>query len=118
MKSYFNFSLVDEIISKFVYDMEANRIDIYFTGYFDKVKQIHIENTCMLRIRDWKKIRGKFWLNTQYKDIEIYISIFNIILFMEREGETLKMGVSCLDGNVMWILFDRAVINFQEYVES
>lgn len=65
MKKKLDYSFDDEPVSKFCYDLDNNRIEIYFKGFFDLLKEKYVEKPCIWLIENWEEAKSKIGDDTK-----------------------------------------------------
>jgi hypothetical protein len=106
MKNKLVYSFDDEPVSKFCYDLDNNKIEIYFKGYFDLREDKYIEKACVWYIEDWKEAKSKIGDDTKFYDLTKSVGIFSLILYMKyNEDDVLEILVNTIDNRYFTIFF-------------
>lgn len=111
-KLYYSFD--DEPVSKFYYEIDKNKIEIYFNGYFDINKDMYIEKPCVWTIENWKEAKCKIGNDLKLYNLNNSISIFNLILYMKLNEEfVLEMLVNTLDNRYLTLFFKEPILHLK-----
>ncbi len=117
MENKLEYSFDDEVVSKFCYDMFEKKIDIYFTGYSDTIKnECFLDKNCVLTIENWSSAKSKIDNPNDiydYKDLDVYIGVFSMILHIEKQGEDLYLSVNTINDKYISLLFIKPVVSFK-----
>jgi len=106
MEKKLEYSFDDEPVSKFCYDLERKKIEVYFKGYFDVSKDQYLENSCIWSIENWEEAKCTIGNDTKLYDIEEIIGIFSLILYMKfNEDDKLEMYVITVDNRYLTLFF-------------
>ncbi|WEK34625.1 MAG: hypothetical protein P0Y53_19230 [Candidatus Pseudobacter hemicellulosilyticus] len=112
MPNNFDYTFDDEVVSKFSYDSLNNRIEVYFSRYFDKKMNKFIETPCCWIIEKWEKAYGKLSSEEKFDDLEEQLGIFSLLLSVELRENILSITASTLDNRYIDLVFENPVISF------
>lgn len=105
MQSKLEYSFDDEVAHKFCYDMDNNRIEIYFGGYYDTLSRQYIDKPCIWIIKDWADAKSKPSSESTYNDLEQHLGIVSMVLSVEINNSNLELTVSTIDNRYIDLLF-------------
>ena len=111
MKNKLEYSFDDELVSKFCYDIDNKRIEVYFMAYSDLIKNRYIEKDCIFTIENWKEARSRIGDEEKFYTLNKHIGIFSIILCMELKGSNLEMLVNTIDNRYITLIFTEPKIS-------
>lgn len=106
MKKKIGYSFDDEVVTKFCYDMENNKIEIHFAGYFDILNNEYIDNPCVWIIEKWNNAKSKLNSENSYAKLDKHLGIISMILSLEMKENSLQITVNTLDNHYVDLLFD------------
>ena len=112
MKNKLVYSFDDEVVSKFCYDMDNKKIEVYFNGYFDLLKNEYVERPCLWVIENWSDAKSKLSSETKYDALENNLGIFSMVLFLENEEKKTNVTVNTLDKRYVDLVFIEPKISF------
>lgn len=101
------YSFDDIIANKFCYDMDNNRIEIHFGGYYDALGSQYIDKPCILIIENWADAKSKLSSESTYTLLEKHLGIISMILSLEMNDTTLELTVNTTDNRYIDLLFDN-----------
>lgn len=104
------YSFDDEYVSKFCYDFDNKKIEIYLTGYSDLLKNERIDKPCIWIIENWTDAKSKLSSGIFYNDLEQNLGIVSMILSAEIKQTKLEVTVNTLDNRYVDLLFDNPQI--------
>lgn len=107
------YSFDDEPVNKFSYDIQKKRIEVYFSDYFDVLKNEYFEIPCIFIIEDWKEAKSKVWNEEKLYPLNNHIGIFSMILHMEIKEGNLEMIVNTINDKYISLLFIKPVVSFK-----
>lgn len=106
MRNKLEYSFDDEPVDKFSYDIQKKRIEVYFSDYFDVLKNEYFEIPCVFIIEDWKEAKSKVGDEEKLYPLNKHIGIFSLILYMKyNDDNELEMLVNTLDNRYITLLF-------------
>lgn len=112
MENKLEYSFDDEPVSKFCYDMDNKKIEVYFTAYYDlREGENYIELPCVLIIENWEDSKSRIDGEKKFDSLEKHFGIFSMILFMEKKGDDLELYVNTVDNRYMTLLFMKPQIS-------
>jgi len=115
MKNKLEYTFDDEVVSKFCYDMDNKKIEVYFANYTDLRKgQRLLETHCIFVIENWVDAKSKIDGGTKFEDLDKHIGIFSMILSLEIKEDDLELYVNTIDNRYMTLLFIKPQINFKK----
>jgi len=104
MKKKKGYSFDDEIASKFCYDMENKKIEVYFTGYSDE-KERFLDKQCVFTISNWTEAKSKLGDEDKLYHLDKHMGIFSMILYIKYHGNDLEMHVNTVDDRYITLFF-------------
>ncbi|WP_158861613.1 hypothetical protein [Lunatibacter salilacus] len=111
MKNKLAYSFDDEPVSKFCCDLDNNKIEIYFKGYFDLIEDKYIEKSCVWSIENWKEAKSRIGDDTKLYDLTKSVGIFSLILYMKySEDDVLEMLVNTVDNRYITIFLKEPIL--------
>lgn len=108
MKRKLGYSFDDEVAIKFCYDIDNKIIEIHFSGYFDTIKNQHVDKPCVWIINDWKSAKSKLTSEISFSDLERHLGIISMILSAEMDGNVLEISANTTDNRYIDLLFDNS----------
>ena len=102
MEKKLEYSFDDEPVSKFCYDLDNNKIEVHFKGYYDLVKDTYTDAPCIWVLENWE--HGKIRIGDESKlcDLNKAIGIFSLILYMKyNDKKELEMLVNTVDNRYL-----------------
>lgn len=109
-----DYTFDDEIVTKFSYDSNANKIEIQFKGCYEDGK--YVESTCTLIIAGWQVARSKIHGESQYDSLESHLGIFSMILRLEKFSNKLELSINTIDDKYLELIFEKAKISIEKSV--
>ena len=106
------FSFDDEIATGFFYDIDGQKIVVYFASYYDNGR--FVEKECQLIIEKWEYAKSKLSVDNRYKDLENHIGIISMILDMHIADKKLFLTVNTLDGQYVDLLFYNCNVKIED----
>lgn len=114
MKNKLVYSFDDEPVSKFCYDLDNNKIEIYFKGYFDLAEDKYMEKPCIWSLENWKEAKSKIGDDTKFYDLTKNLGIFNLILYMKyNDDDVLEMLVNTVDNRYITLFFKEPILSLK-----
>lgn len=105
MENKLGFSFDDEVVSKFCYDMDNNKIEVYFTGYSDG-KERFLDKPCVFSISNWTEAKSKVGDEERLYPLDRNIGVFSLIIYMGyNDDKELEMIVNTVDDRYITLLF-------------
>jgi len=96
----------DEPVSKFCYNLDVQKIDIHFEGYYDIIKDADIDTPCTWTIKDWEYAQSALGDEQKRYHINKHMGIFRLILYMKyNDSQELEMLVETLDNRYVTFFF-------------
>jgi hypothetical protein len=106
MEKKLEYSFDDEPVSKFCYDLDNKRIEVYFKGYYDLNKDIYIEAPCIWILENWEYAKSRIGDEHKLNDLNKNIGVFNLILYMKYNNDKeLEMLVNTADNRYLTLFF-------------
>jgi hypothetical protein len=99
------YSFDDQIASKFCYDIDNKKIEVSFEGYSDLIKNEFINTSCTFIIENWKDAKSKMVDEQKKYELNKYIGIFSMILYMEIRDSSFEMIVNTIDNKYITLIF-------------
>jgi hypothetical protein len=113
-----SFSFDDVVISKFCYDMDNQKIEVFFSGYYDIEKESFINKPCTFVIENWKEAKSKPAKNKKFDSLDSHIGVFSLILIMESQNDNLELTVNTIDDRYITLVFNNPNINLIQLSEN
>jgi len=107
MEKKLEYSFDDEVANKFCYNMDNNKIEIHFGGYYDTLNSRYIDKPCIWIIENWTDAKSKLSSEVAYTDLENYLGIISMVLSSEINNTTLELTVNTTDNRYIDLLFDN-----------
>jgi hypothetical protein len=107
------YSFDDEVANKFCYDMDKNKIEIYFGGYYDTLSGQYIDKPCIWIIENWTKAKSKLSSESIYTDLENNLGIISMVLSLEINDTILELTVNTTDNRYVDLMFDNPQLNLK-----
>jgi hypothetical protein len=107
------YSFVDEVASKFCYDLDNKRLEIHFTGCWEIATKHYYEGPCCLLIHQWTDARCQ---DASYQGsnvlprcipLEAGMGIVSMLLSFQWIGQELELQVSTLDRRYLLLQFSN-----------
>jgi len=115
MEKFLRYSFDDEYINKFCYDIDKKVIEMHFGGYYDLVGDVYISRACLWVIKDWSDAKIREGNNPIFSDLNKYIGIFSLILYVKYNGDgNLEMLVNTLDNRYVTMLFKNPKLSLEQ----
>lgn len=114
MENKLRYSFDDEVASKFCYDMENKKIEVYFTGYSDE-KERFLDKPCIFSISNWTEAKSKIGDEEKLFPLDRNIGIFSMILYVKYDYDKLEMLVNTIDDKYITLFFTNPKINLTVY---
>jgi hypothetical protein len=112
MESKLEYSFDDEPISKFCYDLDNKRIQVYFKGYHDLIRGLSIDSPCVWVIENWEDAKLTVGDEQKRCDISKHVGIFSIILYLKYSADAeLEMLVNTVDNRYLTLFFKGPKLN-------
>lgn len=106
MENKFEYSFEDEPVNKFCYDIDTQKIEVHFSGYYDLVKDEYIEAPCIWIIENWKFAKSTVGDEQKRYDLNNHIGIFSLILYIKyNDDNELEMLVNTIDDRYITLFF-------------
>jgi len=110
-------SFSDIPVSKFCYDIDGKKIEIYFPGYYDVQSGDYVEQNCCCVISNWKEGKSKVYNDDIFFDLDKHIGIFSLLLHIVHSNEFLEMIINTIDDRYIVLRFVASevtceVVNF------
>ena len=100
------YSFDDEPVTKFCYDLNNKRIEVYFSGYYDLIKNVPIDASCIWTIENWEHAKCRVGNEQKLYDLNKTMGIFTIILYMKyNDNNELEMLVNTVDNRYLTLFF-------------
>ena len=106
------FSFDDEIATGFYYDIDGQKIVVYFASYQNNGRCV--EKECRLVIEKWEYAKSKLSVDNRYKNLEDHVGIISMILDMYVADKKLFLTVNTLDGQYVDLLFYNCNVKVEE----
>jgi hypothetical protein len=115
MENKLEYSFDDEPVDKFSYDIKKKRIEVYFSDYFDEMKNHYFEIPCVFIIEDWEDAKSKIGDDLKCYDLDKHMGIFSMILYMKyNDVDELEMLVNTIDNRYITLLFTKPQISLSK----
>ncbi|KAB2916134.1 MAG: hypothetical protein F9K23_08470 [Bacteroidetes bacterium] len=115
MKKKIGYSFDDERVCKFCYDLDNKKIEVHFGGHYDQVKDEYIDAPCIWIIEDWEYAKCMLGDEQKRHDLNKYISIFSLILYMKyNDNKELEMLVNTVDSKYITLFFKSPKLSLME----
>lgn len=105
MDKTLTYSFDDEVSSKFCYDGDNKRIEVYFDGYYDISSSRYIDRPCVWVIEDWSDAKSKVSAEGAYTDLEKHLGIISMVLSSQINDATLEVTIITLDNRYIDLAF-------------
>ncbi|KGO88130.1 hypothetical protein Q765_03520 [Flavobacterium rivuli WB 3.3-2 = DSM 21788] len=110
-------SFSDIPVSKFCYDIDRKKIEIYFPGYHDVQSGDYVEQNCCCVIGNWKEAKSKVYNDDIFFNLDKHIGIFSLLLHIVHSNEFLEMIINTIDDRYIVLRFVASevtceVVNF------
>ena len=110
MDKKLEYSFDDEVANKFCYDMDKNKIEIHFGGYYDALNGQYIDKPCIWIIENWTEAKSKLSSESTYTDLEKNLGIISMVLSLEINDTIFELTVNTTDNRYIDLLFDNPQI--------
>lgn len=107
------YSFDDEVANKFCYDMDKNKIEVYFGGYYEALSGQYIDKPCIWTIENWKEAKSKLSSESIYTDLENNLGIISMILSLEINDTILELTVNTTDNRYVDLMFYNPLLNLK-----
>lgn len=114
MENKLEYSFDDEYTTKFCYDMDNQKMEIYFRAYYDLIKNERIINPCVWVIENWSNAKSKLSSESTYTDLEENLGIISMVLSSEINDTTLELTVNTIDNRYIDLLFDNPQLKLNQ----
>ena len=108
------YSFDDEVATKFCYDMDNQKIEVHFNGYYDLSKNVYVENPIILNISSWLQASSKLASSNIYGKLDKHLGIISMILSVEIINEDIEFTVNTIDDRYINLRFTNAHIDFMK----
>lgn len=114
MKKKLEYSFDDEPVSKFCYDLQNKRIEVYFKGYYDLIMDVYIETPCIWILENWEYGKIKIGDEQKLYDLNRQMGIFNLILYLKyNDNKELEMLVNTVDHRYLTLFFKNPKLSLR-----
>ncbi|EHQ44025.1 hypothetical protein [Myroides odoratus] len=114
MKKKIEYSFDDEPISKFCYDLDTQKIEINFRGYYDLIKDVYINASCIWVLKDWEYAKIKVGDDPNRYELANHLGIFSLILYMKyNDDQELEMLVITVDNKYITLIFKEPKLSLK-----
>ena len=117
MENKLEYSFEDEIVSKFCYDIDNKKIELYFTGYSDK-KERFLDKPCMFSISNWTEAKSKIGDQGKIYPLDRNMGVFSMILYIKYNDNVMEMLVNTIDDRYITLFFTSPKINLTIFQSS
>jgi hypothetical protein len=102
----------DDVVVKFCYYNQCNRIELYYDRYYNQIEDENICSPCIFVIEKWGKaiVRSSPDYNFDER-LEDNIAVIKMIFDMKFLGEYLYMFIETSDGKFLSIHFEMPTLN-------
>ena len=114
MENKLGYSFDDEVVSKFCYDMDNKKIEIYFTSYSDLLKNNYLETPCVWIIENWEDAKSKIGDEINFYELDKHMGVFSMILYINTKGDDLEILVNTIDNRYITLLFVKPQISLSK----
>jgi len=111
MNKKLEYSFDDEVVNKFCYYMDKNKIEIHFGGYYDTLSGQYIDKPCVWLIENWTEAKSKLSSENTYTDLEKNLGIISMVLSSEINDTILELTVNTTDNRYIDLFFDNPQLN-------
>ena len=98
-------SFSDVPVSKFCYDIDGKKIEIYFPGYHDVQSGDYVEQNCRFVISNWEDARSKVYNDDIFFNLDKHIGIFSLLLHVVHSNDILEITVNTVDDRYIVLRF-------------
>lgn len=113
MENKLGYSFEDEVASKFSYDIDNKKIEVYFTGYSDE-KERFLDKPCVFTISNWIEAKSKIGDEGRLYPLDTHIGIFSLILYMKyNDDKELEMLVNTIDNRYITLFFKEPKLSLK-----
>jgi hypothetical protein len=115
MEKKLKYSFDDEPVSRFCYDLDSKRIEIYFKRYYDLIKNMYIEKPCAWVIKNWSDAKSRIGDELKLYDLNKHIGIFSLLLYTKYNNEEeLEILINTVDNRYVTMFFKDPELNLKE----
>ncbi len=115
MTNQFNYAFDDEYVSKFCYDIDNKKMELYYSAYYDlQNNDTFIEKACVFIIKNWDVAKSCLGAEERFYDLKKHLGIITIIYSMILKDETLEMFVDTVGGKCITLIFTNPELEFRE----
>ena len=105
------YSFDDEVASKFCYDLAHKRLEIHFTGCWDRATQHYYEGPCYLLIHQWCAAHcQEEAVSNRFVPLGQGMGIVSLLLAVTWAEEQLEVVVNTIDGRYLLLRFTNPVV--------
>ena len=106
MEKKLKYSFDDEPVSKFCYDLDTQKIEVHFRGYYDLTKDTYLDDPCIWVIENWEYAKCTLGDEQKRYDLNKHIGVFSLILYMKyNDNKELEMGINTVDNRYLTLFF-------------
>jgi hypothetical protein len=113
MDKKLEYTFDDEVVNKFCYDMDKNKIEIHFGGYYDALSGKYVDKPCIWTIENWKEAKSKLSSDSTYTVLEKNLGIISMVLSLEINDTILELTVNTTDNRYIDLLFNNPQLNLK-----
>jgi len=106
-------SFSDIPVSKFCYDIDGKKIEIYFPGYHYVQSGDYIEQNCCCVISNWEDAKSKVYNDDIFFNLDKHVGIFSLILHVEYCNDILEITVSTIDDRYIVLRFVAPEVSYE-----
>lgn len=115
MNRELEYTFDDEQVSKFCYDLDTEKVEVYFEGYYDLIKDADVDAPCIWTIEDWEYAKSVLGNEQKRYDMNWHIGIFRLILYMKyNDNQELEMLVETLDNRYVTFFFKDPTLSLRK----
>jgi len=106
-------SFSDIPVSKFCYDIDGKKIEIYFPGYYDVQSGDYVEQNCCCVISNWKEAKSKVYNDDRFFNLDKHIGIFSLLLHIVHSNDILEMIINTIDDRYIVLHFVSPEVSYE-----
>jgi hypothetical protein len=108
-----NLDFNDQVVSKFCYDIDNKKIEVYYSDFWSRDDDGNIvSQNCLLTIENWTSAKSRLGDEPKFYPLDKHIGIFSMIIFTELKKKDLTIIVNTINDTYITLQFDDPQIAF------